>query len=207
MKKKIVLIFMLLSKLMFSQMLNYSPEIVIGHRSYTYQHMINLPLGEKLSLSNLTYFDSEYKNNSNNLYIIRNNLSYDIAKNIKLNAMVGIKNPGTFSVLALQYSVKGKNLTYVTYAGWHYQKGSALEYFTLLQYDTPITQDYILTIKGQNTFDINHQGIFRGVQQLRIGLSKGSIGFGIAGGFDQWKKGDPTLYNLGIYFRYSKSNK
>lgn len=187
-----------------AQQPSYQPEMVAGHRSYTYQHNIFLPISKSWTFSNLAYFDTEYLDNDRNIYSIRTMLSYNISKSFQFNTAVGMKNPGTFSTVSLQYNYQNKRLFFLTNLGWYYQNGSAMEHFILAQYTLPLTSKTDLYFRGQSTLDINAEGIFRGVQQLRIGIDKGDFGIGLAGGFDQWNNAGTSVTNFGVYIKYFK---
>lgn len=187
-----------------AQQLSYQPEMVLGHRSYTYQHNVFLPISKSWTFSNLVYFDTEHLNNDRNIYSIRNTISYTISKSFQFNTAVGLKNPGTFSTISLQYNYHNKRLFFLTNLGWYYQNGSAVEHFILAQYSIPLTSKTDLYFRGQSTLDINRDGILRGVQQLRIGVDNGDFGVGLAGGFDQWNNAETSITNFGVYIKCSK---
>src|SRR5690606_14516054 len=105
---------------------------------------------------------------------IRNTISYNISKYFQLNTVLGLKNPGTFSTISLQYNYQRKRLIFSSNLGWYYQNGSAIETFMLTQYTLPLTSNTDLYFRAQSTSDINTEGILRGVQQVRIGIDKGN---------------------------------
>lgn len=53
-----------------AQQLAYTPDIVLGHRSYTYLHNISYQFNDKLKVNNLTLFDTEYTKDKENIFFI-----------------------------------------------------------------------------------------------------------------------------------------
>ena len=79
-----------------AQQLAYTPDIVLGHRSYTYLHNVSYQFKDKLKINNLTLFDTEYTKDKENIFFIRNTISYSLTNKISFHAGFGMKNPGAF---------------------------------------------------------------------------------------------------------------
>jgi hypothetical protein len=88
-----------------AQKLNYTPDLVAGHRSYTYMHNVNYYFNDRLKLNNLTLFDTEYTRDKENIFFIRNTLAYHLTRKISINAALGMKNPGAFFSVYIQYRI------------------------------------------------------------------------------------------------------
>lgn len=52
-----------------AQQLTYTPDIVLGHRSYTYLHNVSYQFNDKLKINNLTLFDTEYTKDRENIFL------------------------------------------------------------------------------------------------------------------------------------------
>ncbi|UDQ52894.1 hypothetical protein [Chryseobacterium indologenes] len=109
-----------------AQKISYTPDIVVGHRSYTYLHHINYQLNDRLKLNNLTLFDTEYTKDKENIFFIRNTLAYNLSKRFIVNAAFGMKNPGAFFSAYLQYKITHSTYSFSYSVGTTYQKGFSL---------------------------------------------------------------------------------
>lgn len=141
-KKTSLLILIYLTALNVSgQELSFSPDLVLGNRSFTYKHLTKYSINSKLSVDNITLFDTEYEEDFNNLYFIRNNFSYHFNEKLNLNTAIGIKNPGAFYTISLGFSSKATNFSFAYMAGSTYQKGFSFEQSLNLSY-TPELNSY-----------------------------------------------------------------
>ncbi|MCK0107896.1 hypothetical protein MWU58_01190 [Flavobacteriaceae bacterium S0825] len=186
-----------------AQSVSFSPEIVIGNRSAVYQHFVGYKFNNSWSINNVSLFDTEYINNKNNMFFIRNMLSYNLNKNFKANAAIGLKNPGAFATLTSQYQYNTPNFK-ISYAiGSTYQNGFTLEQTLILNYTPKLSktiQGYINLFAVVNT---NLKVLDRGIQQLRIGIKKEKLITGIAANLDQFNKAEKTLENFGVFIKYN----
>src|SRR6056297_2998949 len=98
------LFYLSVSTLVIGQEVSFASDVVFGNRSLTYKHLIKYSMNPKLSVDNLTLFDSEYDTDLNNIYFIRNTISYALTKNIMANTAMGIKNPGAFGTVSMSFS-------------------------------------------------------------------------------------------------------
>lgn len=186
-----------------AQTTGFSPEIVIGNRSVAYQHFIDYSFNDTWSINNVSLFDTEHKNDKNNIFFIRNMLSYKWNKSLKINVAFGIKNPGAFATLSSQYQYTKSNFK-ISYAiGGTYQNGFTLEQVLSMNY----TPKLIKTIQAYaNLFVVVNttlKELDRGIQQLRLGIKKESFIIGIAVNLDQFTKAKKTLENFGIFIKYN----
>ena len=186
-----------------AQSVNFSPDLVVGNRSTSYQHFIGFKINDRWSLNNVSLFDTEYDNDKNNIFFIRNMLSFNINKHFKANIALGIKNPGSFSTLTTQYQYASSSLKLSYAIGSTYQNGFTLEQTLSLNY-TPIMskniQGYINLFAVVNT---NLKVLDRGIQNLRLGIKKEKLITGIALNLDQFNKAEKTLENFGIFIKYN----
>ncbi|SDM32579.1 hypothetical protein [Kriegella aquimaris] len=162
------------------QELNFSPDLVLGNRSVTYKHLIKYSINPRLSVDNLTLFDTEYEEDANNIYFVRNNFSYHFNKKIKLNAAIGIKNPGAFCTVSLGFSSRTANFSFAYTAGSTYQNGFSFEQSMVLSYTPDIGHNYKGYINLLATANINANGYIRGLQQFKIGMLKKQLITGLA---------------------------
>jgi hypothetical protein len=186
-----------------AQSVSFSPEMVLGHRSLSYQHFVSYSFDEKWSVNNVSSFDTEYNNETNNIFFIRNTLSYSFNKRFKINAAIGIKNPGAFASIASEYNYMVPNFK-VSYAiGSIYQNGFTLAQTLILNYAPTLSksiQGYLNIFLSAST---DLKILSRGIQQFRIGIKKGKLMTGIAVNLDQFAKAETTLMNNGFFIKYN----
>jgi hypothetical protein len=186
-----------------AQSVSFSPEMVLGNRSTGYQHYIGYQINSKWSINNVSLFDTEYQNDSNNIFFIRNMLSYSHSKHFNANIALGVKNPGAFITLTSQYQYNLPEFKLSYAIGSTYQNGFTLEQTLSINYTTSLSkiiQAYINLFVVVNT---DLKTLDRGIQQLRIGLKKEKLITGMAVNIDQFTKADKTLENFGIFIKYN----
>jgi len=184
-----------------AQSVSFSPEMVLGNRSTGYQHFIGYRINDKWSFNNVSLFDTEYSNDKNNIFFIRNVLSYNLNKHFKANVALGVKNPGAFATLTSQYQYVSSNFKLSYAIGSTYQNGFTLEQSLSMNYTPSLTkkiQAYVNLFVVVNT---NLKELDRGIQQLRIGVKKEQLITGIAINLDQFAKGERTLENFGLFIK------
>jgi hypothetical protein len=185
-----------------AQSVSFSPEMVIGNRSTTYQHFIGYKINDTWSINNISSFDSEHTDNKNNVFFIRNMLSYNLNKHFKANLAIGIKNPGKFATLSSQYQYATPNFK-INYAiGSTYQNGFTLEQTLLLNYTLDLSKNIQGYINLFAVISTNLKVLNRGIQQLRFGIKKEKFVTGMAVNLDQFTKVEKTLENYGLFLRY-----
>jgi len=185
-----------------TQKTTFTPELVTGYRSLFYQHGINHFFSKKLHFNNLVVYDTEYRSDKNNIFFIRNTLSVALSKPLSLQTAIGIKNPGSFATLALQYQYQTGPLRFLYAAGATYQTGLTLEQSLILEYNPllqPGTSAYFRLQAIANTDFTQYQ---RGIQQFRAGLQHETTQYGVAVNLDQFNNGARQLENAGIFIRY-----
>ncbi len=189
-----------------AQKINYSPEIVIGHRSYTYLHNINIPVNNKIKINNLTLFDTEYesfKGTSNNIFFLRNSISYNLSKSIAINAAAGIKNPGTFFSVFSQYRKSNQDFSFGYSIGFTYQKEFTLEQSLNFEYYPRITEEIRAYISLLAIANINLKEYQRGLQFFKIGIRLKKSGYGLFVNLDQFNNNKKNLENAGFFIKYN----
>lgn len=186
-----------------AQSISFSPEMVLGNRSTGYQHFIGYKINDKWIINNVSLFDSEYRNDKNNIFFIRNMLSYNLNKHFKANAAIGIKNPGKFVTITSQYQYAKSNFK-ISYAiGSTYQNGFTLEQTLFMNYTPSVTKNIQAYVNLFVVVNTNLKALDRGIQQLRFGIKKEKIITGIAINLDQFTKAEKTLENFGICIKYN----
>ncbi|TZF93676.1 hypothetical protein FW781_18465 [Chryseobacterium panacisoli] len=205
MKAKIIAITALVSASLNlnAQKLSYTPDLVLGHRSYTYMHNVNYQLNERLKLNNLTLFDTEYTKDKENIFFIRNTLAYSFTKRLSANAAFGIKNPGAFFSAYLQYKIVQPGYSLAYSIGTTYQKGFSLEQSISFEYTPYLTGN----LKGYFSVlaigNLDDSGYPRGLQFIRLGVKQDKMMYGLASNFDQFNNGKKTLENIGAFIKYN----
>ncbi|OUR90944.1 hypothetical protein A9Q87_13510 [Flavobacteriales bacterium 34_180_T64] len=184
-----------------AQNVGFSPEMVLGHRSLSYQHFVSHSFNEKWSVNNVSYFDTEYNNETNVIFFIRNMLSYSFNKHFKVNAAIGVKNPGAFATITSQYQYSASSYK-ISYAiGSTHQNGFTLEQTLILNYTPALNTSIKAYLNLFVVVNTNLKILNRGIQQLRIGLKKEKFITGIAINLDQFTKAEKTLENYGIFIK------
>ncbi|MGN7864328.1 hypothetical protein [Chryseobacterium sp. 22458] len=205
MKAKLIAITILASAVLElnAQKLSYTPDLVLGNRSYTYMHTINYQLNDRLKLSNLTLFDTEYTRDKENIFFIRNTLVYNLTKKLSMNAAFGMKNPGAFFSAYVQYKITQPTYSLSYSIGATYQKGFSLEQSVSFEY-TPYLkenlQGYFSVLAIGN---LDNSGYPRGLQFIRLGVKQNKMMYGAATNFDQFNNGKKTLENIGAFVKYN----
>jgi hypothetical protein len=185
------------------QELKFSPDLVVGNRSLTYKHLIKYSISPRLSVDNLTLFDTEYEEDTNNIYFVRNNFSYQFNPKIILNTAIGVKNPGAFCTLSLGVSSKTNSISFAYTAGSTYQKGFSFEQSLVLSYSPDLGHNHKGYIDLLATANINEDGYIRGLQQLKIGIRKEKLITGLAANLDQFNNARKKLKNIGVFIKYN----
>jgi len=205
MKAKLIVIMALaaVSTQLNAQKLSYTPDLVLGHRSYTYMHNVNYQINERLKLNNLTLFDTEYTRDQDNIFFIRNTLTYSFTKKISLNGAFGVKNPGAFFSLYAQYRMVQPSYSFSYSIGATYQKGFSLEQSISFEYIPQLREN----LKGYFSVlaigNLDNKGYPRGLQFIRLGVKQDKMMYGIASNFDQFNNSKKTLENIGAFVKYN----
>ncbi|SMC39318.1 hypothetical protein [Chryseobacterium sp. YR221] len=205
MKAKLIVIMALaaVSTQLNAQKLSYTPDLVLGHRSYTYMHNVNYQINERLKLNNLTLFDTEYTRDQDNIFFIRNTLAYSFTKKISLNGAFGVKNPGAFFSLYAQYRMVQPSYSFSYSIGATYQKGFSLEQSISFEYTPQLREN----LKGYFSVlaigNLDNTGYPRGLQFIRLGVKQDKMMYGIASNFDQFNNSKKTLENIGAFVKYN----
>ncbi len=197
------LFYLSVSTLVIGQELSFAPDVVFGNRSLTYKHLIKYSVNPKLSVDNLTLFDTEYGNDLNNLYFIRNTISYALTKNIRANTAIGIKNPGAFGTMSLSFTTQSHQFSFTYSAGSTYQDGFSFEQSIVASYLPSFGNNNQGYINLLATGTSNASGYARGLQQLKIGIRKKQFTTGLAINLDQFNNARKTLTNTGIFLKYN----
>lgn len=196
-----VLLCVFFKNLSYGQELNYTSEILLGHRSLTYLHLVKYNFNDKLSVNNLTLFDTEYETDANNIHFIRNMISYKFHKAISVNTAFGIKNPGKFATVSLQY-IFSKTDFFISYsAGATYQSGFTLEQSLAINYTPLISKKLKAYFNLLVIANLNRVEYQRGLQQIKIGLKNKKLMYGLGANFDQFNNASKTLENIGLFVK------
>ncbi|RIJ47435.1 hypothetical protein D1614_15105 [Maribellus luteus] len=180
--------------------LQFSQENFVGNRSNNYQHIIGAKISEKLWFSSFAYLDSDYSTKEN-LYNIRNTISYDLVKSWSSILAFGFKNPGLYTTGSLQLGKKYNAFSYLLQTGATYQKSWTSESFATALYAPKITNNLTAFFKATLSLNMNSKGITRALQQFRAGIKNKQLVYGWASNFDQFNYNKKTLTNHGLFLR------
>lgn len=179
----------------------YTPELVVGNRSVFYQHRVNARINRYLSFNNLAQIDLEYAHIKNNIYFIRNTLSFEISPHFSLNTSFGIKNPGSFSTLFINYNYTYKEFVLNYAIGITQQKGLSIEHSFSVENNFSLTSNLQLNTRFQALLNHTNSEYHRGFQQVRLGLKRNEFILGVAINYDQFNNNDRLLANYGFYIK------
>lgn len=186
-----------------AQNVSYTPEMVLGNRSIAYQHFVGYTFNDKWSINNVSLFDTEPTDNKNNIFFMRNMLIYKLNRYFNIGAAIGVKNPGKFGTLSVQYFYAIKELTISYSIGSTYQNRFTLEQNFILNYSPTLIKNIQAYLHLFVVVNTNLKILDRGIQQLRIGVKNERFITGIAVNLDQFTKAEKTLENIGIFIKYN----
>mgnify|MGYP006909077471 CR=1 FL=1 len=186
----------------YSQQVIFTPDLVLGHRSVMYKHIISgQTKNKKYAFNNLSLFDTEYNDDSKNIFFIRNTVSVKLNNTLSFNSSIGIKNPGAFLTLAFKYTHAKKHLSYSYSVGTTYQSKFSLEQSLYINYEPPLGSALHWHFNALAVGNLNNDGYIRGLQQIKLGVKKQNTMAGVAGNFDQFKNATSTLLNIGLFIK------
>lgn len=185
-----------------AQQAAYVPELLTGHRSVSYLHQVAFRLSDRMSVSNLTLFDTEYRSNTRNIFFIRNMFSYTLLPGVAVNAFIGVKNPGSFAGGALQYSYRKSTHALSYSAGATWQKDLTLEQSLRVEYSPRLSNHYHAYFNLLAIANINATEYQRGLMYVRAGLKKNNLTYGLAFNLDQFNNNTQSLENAGSFIKY-----
>lgn len=193
------LVFIVFGQTVFAQKFSFTPEGMVGNRSYFYTHTFNYQISDKVKLQNLILFDTEYDNDKHNILFMRNTLAYQFSKYFSLNTSIGIKNPGKFASMLVQYQVVGKEMLFSYSVGTTYQAGFTLEQSILFEYTPSITDKVKGIFRVSAVGNVNAQEYTRGFQHIRLGVKYEQYSFGLATNLEQFNNSWKHLENYGVF--------
>lgn len=197
----LLLLFVMYASPTQGQKLSVTPDFVAGHRSYTYMQSAGYRINDKVRLNNLVLFDTEYTNDHNNIFYIRNAFSYSLTPDFILHAAIGIKNPGAFFSTFLQFLRINNTYTFSYSIGATYQNGFTLEQSLYLECLPPLSDDMTAYFSISAIANIG-KGYERGLQQIRMGIKQNKLVYGVAGNLDQFHNSSKKLENFGLFIKY-----
>ncbi|MEW2922241.1 hypothetical protein AB1A65_12275 [Muricauda sp. ANG21] len=187
---------------LLGQELSFSPDMVFGHRSVTYKHTIGYAFSPKVSINNLTLYDTEYNSDINNIYFIRSGIGLSFGK-LMTNLAIGVKNPGAFATFSLGINNSGSRFSYNYSMGTTYQDGFSLEQTLILDYQPRLNDSYLGYVNLLAVGNLNGDGYIRGLQQLKLGIKKQEWIMGLAINLDQFDNSKKRLKNLGFFLKHN----
>jgi|GEM_PF-438170 len=202
---KILLLFsVLVTQLsVHAQQLLYTPEILLGHRSLSYLHGVQYGIASKWAVSNVTFLDTEYHSDKNNIFFIRNAVSYSTSRALSFHVGLGLKNPGSFASIWGQYKFSTPSIHLQYSVGTTYQHKLTLEQSLQLEYLPRLGTTLKGYFKVQATANLTRDEYQRGFQYIRMGIKSLKSTYGIAANLDQFNNSTKTLENLGLFFKYN----
>ena len=186
-----------------AQSISFYPEMVVGNRSTSYQHIIGFKINDTWSFNNVSLLDTDHIIDKNNIFFIRNMVSFNLNKHFKTNAAIGIKNPGKFATIASQFQHITSNFKIIYSVGCTYQNSFTLEQTLLMNYSPNLNKNLRAYMNLFVVVNTNLKELDRGIQQFRLGVKKERFITGIAANLDQFTKAEKTLENFGVFIKYN----
>lgn len=184
-----------------AQHLAYAPEAMVGQRAFSWQHSIQTPLNSRWQFSNVVLYDHIYTHEPN-IYFIKNSITYQLNNSLRIEAGCGIKNPGAFGSLLLQYHYHQNNISFSYGIGPGIQNGILLEQALRAHFSPPISSTTNAILSFFASINIANNRLDRGLQQLRIGIKKQQISGGLALNIDQFNNHNGSFFNTGIFLKH-----
>jgi len=177
-------------------------ELFAGHRAMSYQHVISKNLfNDKFNFFNVSAFDVEYKQNTNNVFIIQSLFSYKLGKGFSISVGAELQNVGAFSLTGLQYVYASDRMLIVSVSTVNLNGETGFQQFSLLEYRPKLNDKLNAYFRTQVLATTNFKQYNRGYQQVRLGLEKGILQFGLAATYDQFNANAITTANYGGFIR------
>lgn len=180
-------------------------EVMVGHERLFFQMVVKKKFTpeSKFGFLSVSTFSSNYSNNLNDLDLVMPVLvNYNFYKNFGLVAGTTINNKVGFSPVAgLQHSFANKEWVAVSIASFFLNSSRNIELFGIYEYKPQISDSSNLYTRLQymyiHSFAANHHA--RSFLQLRAGLKKDALSFGLGANLDQY--GPEKLFkpNYGIF--------
>ncbi len=148
-------------------------------------------------------FDTEYTKDKENIFFIRNTISYSLTKKISFHAGFGMKNPGAFFTAFAQYRIVKPVYSFSYSVGATYQKGFTLEQSISAEYAPYIADDLQAYLMFWRLLILTLTAIKEDYNFFRLGLKQKKLSYGIAINLDQWNNAKKTLENVGVFTKYS----
>lgn len=191
----------------YGQGVLFQPEVLVGNRSAMFQHHLDIPVKRNISFSNYLLIDSEYNRDENQIYFVRNMLSFKNSEKWRSNIAFGVKNPGIFSTVSWTYKRLDSEKVLIYTVGVTLQKTLSLEQSlvikrNLIEFENYIYQFQLLVVAN---FDFN--GYSRGLQQFRFALQNENFEFGVGINLDQFNNSTTVLENYGVFIKMAIQNK
>jgi hypothetical protein len=202
-KMKILLLVLFTPIFLHAQKLQFSSDLLAGHRSTTSLHQAGVKFNSSLSLLHLGLLDVEYKEKPNNIYFIRTMLSYGISKYFAVQVGMGLKNPGNFSSLLLNYRYSNPYLFISYSAGTTYQSSFTFEQALNVEYTPLLSKSLRGYFQVMAIGNIDNKGLQRGLQYSRAGLKKQGLIAGLGMNLDQLNYMEKCISNAGIFIKYT----
>jgi len=190
-----------LSKIFAQQQPPIPIELFAGNRAITYQHVLNKSiLDDKFNFFNVVSFDAEYEENGSKIYVIQSLVSYKITNKFSLGLGGQLQNTGAFTIVGAQFAHATDNFLFVILPTINITGKTNYEQFFLFEYRPKINRKTRAYFRSQFLVNTDFTKYNRGYQQLRLGLEKKNIQFGLAATFDQFNSGVATS-NYGCFIR------
>lgn len=177
-------------------------EVFAGHRALSYQHVVSKNVfKDKFNFFNVTSFDAEYDQNSNNVFLISSLFSYNLGKQFSIGLGGEIQRPGALVIAGIQYALISKRFLVVIFPSVNLNGQKQYSQFTLVEYRSGINSRINFYFRTQVLLTTDFQDYNRGYQQFRMGLQLKNMLFGLAATFDQFDSNTITTTNYGAFIR------
>lgn len=180
-------------------------EVMFGHERLFFQMVVTKKFApeSKFSFLSVSTFSSSYNNDLNDLdLVIPVLVNYNFYKDFGLVAGTTINNEVGFSPVAgLQHAFANKEWVAVSIATFFLNSSRNIELFGIYEYKPQISESLSLYTRLQymyvHSFATNDHA--RSFLQLRTGLKKEALNFGLGANLDQYGSEQLFKPNYGIF--------
>jgi hypothetical protein len=203
MQKKLLILFLIFSKLGFNQT---QAEFLVGNKNVFGLTLINEMFSDssRLGFFNLTSFNGFYENVGNEL-VSSNQLIYALSKKIKFAA------GGSFNGLMDFFPAAGFQFTHfsprwliIINPGLEFNRSVSSQNFAILEFRPRLNQknNWYFKIQGLFIYNLNFSNHERSFIQFRAGISKQKLTYGLGLNKDFFGASYFSKINGGLFVKY-----
>lgn len=203
MHKKLLILFLILSKLGFNQT---QAEFLVGHENVFGFTLINEAISDssRLGFFNLTSFNGFYDNVGNEL-VSSNQLTYSLSKKIKFAAGCSFNGlMDFFPAAGFQFTHFSSTWLIVINPGFEFNRFVSSQNFAILEFRPRLNlkNNWYFKIQGLFIYNLNFSNHERSFIQFRAGISRQKLTYGLGFNKDFFGTNYFSKINGGLFVKY-----